>query len=276
MKDHALTLLKLGGSLLTDKSRPETDRPEVLARLAQEIAAAFPRLEEGLILGHGSGSFGHVAAEQYGIHRGLKEPRQRLGVAITQRQAAELHHRVIDALIEALRGADTAPYSIAPSSMFVTAGGQPISLEIRPLVRVLKAGLIPVLYGDLVMDWDCGCAIASTELVFRALAEALTQTGRRIRRILWLGETAGVWDTEGEIIPRITPATAEKRLDAVGGSAGTDVTGGMRHRVETALMLAREHGIASWIGDGREPGLLRRALEGEETERLPGTWVVPG
>ena len=33
-----ITLVKLGGSLLTDKRRPETDRPKVIARLAREIA----------------------------------------------------------------------------------------------------------------------------------------------------------------------------------------------------------------------------------------------
>lgn len=269
-----VTLLKLGGSLLTDKRRPETDRPEVIARLAREIAAALPHLDGRLIIGHGSGSFGHVAAEQYRIHDGLQEPGQRLGASITQRQAAELHRRVIDALIEALSGSDTGPFSIAPSSVLVTAGGRPVVFALHSLMRALAVGLIPVVYGDVLMDWDQGCAIGSTELVFQALVEALPERGLEVRRILWLGETAGVWDTEGEVIPRITPATAEEALPAVGGSAGTDVTGGMRHRVETALELARQ-GNASWIGDGREPGLLQRALEGAEGEELPGTWVVP-
>jgi len=34
-----LTFLKLGGSLITDKTQPRTPRPEVLARLMAEIAA---------------------------------------------------------------------------------------------------------------------------------------------------------------------------------------------------------------------------------------------
>ena len=35
-----ILLLKLGGSLITEKARPETPRLEVIARLAREIAAA--------------------------------------------------------------------------------------------------------------------------------------------------------------------------------------------------------------------------------------------
>ena len=37
---HNLQLLKLGGSLITDKARARAARPEVMRRLADEIAAA--------------------------------------------------------------------------------------------------------------------------------------------------------------------------------------------------------------------------------------------
>lgn len=285
-----ITLVKLGGSLLTDKRQPETDRPSVIARLAQEIAAALPQndgddRDGGLIVGHGSGSFGHVAAAHHEIHRGLERPdEQRPGVSLTQQRAAELHRRVVGALSAALEPRGTGPFSIAPSSALVTASGRPVSFSLEPLVRALTAGLVPVVYGDVVMDRDRGCAICSTERVFDALVDGLPEHGLQVSRILWLGETEGVWGSGGQAIPRITPDTAEAALGSVGGSAGTDVTGGMRHRVETALELARR-GITSWIGDGREPGRLRAALvavghqdtgrEEIDPESVAGTWVVP-
>jgi len=273
-----VTLVKLGGSLLTDKKTPETDRPGVIARLAQEIGAVSP-LEGGLIVGHGSGSFGHVVAARFEVHRGLRRPeKQRPGVSLTQQRAAELHRRVVCALAAALEPRGTGPFSIAPSSALVTAGGRPAALALEPVVLALAAGLVPVIYGDIVMDREQGCAICSTEGVFEALVDGLPKHGLQVSKILWLGETGGVWDVDGQPIPRITPATAEGALEAVGGSAGTDVTGGMRHRVETALELARR-GIASWIGDGREPGRLQQALAahdiGSAAEPVPGTWVVP-
>ncbi len=56
------------------------------------------------------------------------------------------------------------------------------------------------------------------------------------------------------------------------GAAGTDVTGGMRHRIEAAWRLA-ELGVRSWIVDGRVPGNLERAARGES---VAGTLVELG
>jgi isopentenyl phosphate kinase len=59
MKMSKLHFLKLGGSLITDKNEAHTHRPDVLARLGREIAAALeqdPSIK--VVLGHGSGSFG--------------------------------------------------------------------------------------------------------------------------------------------------------------------------------------------------------------------------
>ena len=60
-----LVFLKLGGSLITDKTQPYTVRPDKLADLAAQINRSLqtqPSLR--LILGHGSGSFGHTAAKE--------------------------------------------------------------------------------------------------------------------------------------------------------------------------------------------------------------------
>src|SRR5258707_13259114 len=86
-----LTFLKLGRSLLTDKSKPRPPRPEVLARLMGEIAAARQaRPEQQLVLGHGSGSFGHVEAGKYGTRQGVRTPEQWRGLAEVQAVAGEL------------------------------------------------------------------------------------------------------------------------------------------------------------------------------------------
>jgi isopentenyl phosphate kinase len=86
-----------------------------------------------------------------------------------------------------------------------------------------------------------------------------------VRRILWLGETDGVYGEDGRTLPRLA-STEGLRF---GSPAGTDVTGGMRHRVETALALA-QRGIRSLIFNGLTPGLLERALLGKS---VPGTEI---
>jgi len=263
-------LVKLGGSLITDKTRPESPRTEVIERLAGEIArAAGPvggLIAGRLIVGHGSGSFGHVAARRYGLAQGIRTADQLPGVSLTQERAAALHRLVTGALA----AAGALPFSIAPSSCVVSAAGAPVALADEPLRLALRQGLLPVVYGDVVTDRDWGVSICSTERMFDLLARRLPANGLPVRRVLWLGETDGVWDDAGRTIPRISADTFTEAARAIGAPAGVDVTGGMLHRVETALGLARL-GIPSLILNGLVPGALERALRGEEVE---GTEVL--
>ena len=68
-----LTLIKLGGSLITDKTSPRTLRRDVLDRLAQELESSLAETPSAVVLGHGSGSFGHVAAKKHGTREGVKD-----------------------------------------------------------------------------------------------------------------------------------------------------------------------------------------------------------
>lgn len=266
---HGLLLVKLGGSLITDKTRPESPRTEVIERLAGEIARASGTRPGGLILGHGSGSFGHVMARRHGLAQGIHSADQLPGVSLTQERAAALH-RIVTA---ALAAAGALPFSIAPSSCVVSAAGRPVTLADEPLRLALGRGLLPVVYGDVVTDREWGVSICSTERLFDLLARRLPllpDNGLPIRRVLWLGETDGVWDDAGRTIPRISADTFTEAAKAIGAPAGVDVTGGMLHRVETALGLARL-GIPSLILNGLVPGALESALRGEE---VAGTEVL--
>lgn len=265
-----LLLLKWGGSLITDKRSPESPRPAEIARLAGELAAGLPAARRrglAVVLGHGSGSFGHVAAARHRLAEGLRggdgerDAAQLAGVGETQTRAAALHRLVLDALAVA----GVPAFSIAPSSALVTEAGETVACFAEPVARALAAGLLPVVYGDVVTDRRQGVAIASTETVFLALAAALPEHGWRAAEALWLGDTPGVLDDAGRSIASLSP-TAAARLSP-GGSAGTDVTGGMAHRLAAAVRLAAT-GTPSTIADGRTPGLLSEHLA---TGTSPGT-----
>lgn len=262
-----LLLLKLGGSLITDKAREESPRRAVIDRLAGEIARATrPGAPLRLVVAHGSGSFGHVAARRHGIGQGPLSPDQLAGACRTQERAAALHQIVVAALL----AAGALPFSLAPSSCVVAAAGRPVEIAAEPLLLALERGLLPVLYGDVVLDREWGASICSTERLFGLLAPRLQSSGLSIRRALWLGETDGLWDAAGRTMPRVTAETFADALQAIGAPAGTDVTGGMLHRLETAMELARL-GIPSLLANGLTPGLLERALRGEA---VTGTEVI--
>jgi len=248
-----LIFLKLGGSLITDKTGVEVVRPPVLARLAQEIEQAR-RAQPGLqlLLGHGSGSFGHVAAARYGTRQGAQTAEQWRGFAEVSAAAARLNRLVVEALL----AAGMPAISLQPSASAVCRDGRIVSLALEPVVDSLAAGLVPVVYGDVAFDEARGGTIISTEEIMTFLA-----AGLRPSWLLLAGETAGVLDEEGEVIPLITPATFEAIRPVLGGSRGTDVTGGMASKVRGMLDLVESRPqLKIRIFSGLEPDAVTQSL----------------
>ena len=224
-----LTFIKLGGSLITDKRAENSFRADVAARIAAEIHAALdaePDLR--LLIGHGSGSFGHVAASRYNTINGVATAEQWRGYAQVANVAAELN----GLMTKTLQAAGVPVIRIQPSASAVARDVEIISMAMRPIEAALTHGLIPLVYGDVALDEVRGGTIISTETVFTYLAHHLPVT-----EILELGDTDGVYDVDGAVIPQITPTTFSKFESALGGSAGTDVTGGMRTKVQDLLRL---------------------------------------
>jgi len=260
-----IVFVKLGGSLITDKGRPKTARPAVIRSLAEALARGREGRRFRMIVGHGSGSFGHAAAARYRLDEPVRSREQVAGVSRTQIEARRLNDRVVDALDRA----GLKPYVLAPSSFIVARDGNPSRVRVEPVSRALDLGLLPVVFGDVVMDASRGASICSTEAVFLALARRLIRSGHRVRRAVWLGETDGVYDDRGETVATLTPEAWRRVRRHVGGAAATDVTGGMALRVRTALQLARL-GVESRILDGRVSSNVVEAVRGRP---VPGTRV---
>ena len=92
-----MQLIKLGGSVITDKARPLTPRLEDIKRLTREIAA----VPGGKIIVHGAGSFGHIKAAEYKLSEGYKDKKQSEGISLVQRDMRVLNQIVVDAFHEA-------------------------------------------------------------------------------------------------------------------------------------------------------------------------------
>ena len=250
-----LVFLKLGGSLITDKTAEQVARPRVIRRLAREVRSALnkrPGLR--LILGHGSGSFGHVVANRYGTRKGVRGPEAWQGFAEVADAAAELNRLVTAAFVK-----EGVPVlSLSPSALARCEKGALTEFDTAPLMCALKAGLVPLVYGDVAFDTALGGTIASTEDVFVYLAQEMSPT-----RILLVGDVPGVYGQASptRVVSVITPATLEKIRPALGGSRGTDVTGGMDAKVTQMLdLVAHYPRLTIHILSGKTPGLVQRAL----------------
>lgn len=261
MESTELVFLKLGGSLITDKATPHTANHAAIADLAAQTRAALddhPSLQ--LLLGHGSGSFGHVPARRFGTRRGVSTPEEWRGFAEVWLQATDLNR----ILVSALHAAGLPAVTFSPSGAALAADGRIERWDLDPLTRALAAGLLPVVHGDVAFDTARGGTVLSTEDVFSHLALQLLP-----RRVLIAGSEEGVWADYPactQLVARITPQSIPAGLQ---GSPHTDVTGGMAGKVAEMLALARAlPGLEIRIFSAVQPGSLRAALLGEPVGTL--------
>jgi len=248
--------LKLGGSIITDKTQTEHARPDVIRRLAGEVRAALSaRPEMRLVLGHGSGSFGHVAAQKHGTREGVRGATAWIGFAMVAASAARLNQIITDLFIKA----HVPVVGLPPSASARCTDGRLIYLDTIALHTHLRNGLVPLVHGDVALDSVRGATIVSTEDVFAYLASELEPD-----RVLLAGEAAGVYpgaDLSGEVIRLITPATMGQHVAALGRSHGVDVTGGMAAKVRQMIEWVQQRPRTSArIFSAREAGTLYDVL----------------
>ena len=267
-----LVFLKLGGSLITDKTQPYTPLLDRIDDISLQIATTLqtqPNLR--LVIGHGAGSFGHVAASEYKTRAGYPRPsplmhRERdeteenywKGFAEVWYQASSLNRYVM----KALHKANVRAISLPPSSSVIATEGKVSVWETTPIRMALSARIVPVIFGDVVFDEIRGGTILSTEDLFMHLARALSP-----ERILLAGLEAAVWGdfpARTKKIEKITPRTFDEFSRGIGKSEGADVTGGMESKVAQMLELVQyNHELSVQIFSGTEPGNIVHALTGE-------------
>lgn len=266
-----LVFLKLGGSLITDKRRDEAPRLDLIQRLVVEIAIALRQKPElQLVIGHGSGSFGHVTARRYGTRDGVRTPMEWQGFAITADAAARLNRIVTANLLDA----GLPVWSIQPGATLRCADGRVVAGPEDTVALALERGLIPLVHGDVALDSLRGGTIVSTEEIFDWLARSLSP-----QRIILVGEVDGVFSADplrfpnAQPVREITPASFASLKAGLGGSHGTDVTGGMAAKIDQAMSMAgRRPGLEVIICGGLPPGNVAKALLGGAD--WPGTRVV--
>ena len=244
-------ILKIGGSILTDKSRELSARPEEIDRIAAEIASC----PEDLVLVHGAGSFGHIPAKRFGLPHNFS----REGLRITHLSVARLCEMVVEALGRA--GVECLP--VHPLSTAMLRQGRIESFFLEPVLEMIKEGIMPVLHGDVAMDASKGAAIVSGDQLVAYLA------GQLQAEIVAVGSNVDGVLVSGKPLPKLSRDDLSLFQSDIGASAGVDVTGGMRGKLLELLELA-DRGTESVIFHAGREGNIIRALKGERV----GTRIV--
>ncbi|KUK46155.1 MAG: hypothetical protein XD73_0975, partial [Anaerolinea thermophila] len=254
-----LIFVKLGGSLITNKNQAYSARRPLISRLVQEIKQALQANPElSIILGHGSGSFGHPPAKKFQTRLGVRTENEWHGFIEVRQQADALHRIVMDELWQAGLNAISFP----PSSLVVTRNHMDIQMNIQPLRHALQHTLLPVVFGDVVFDHTLGGTIVSTEEILAHLCDHLP-----IQRIYIAGIEKGVWKNSNDpqqLFQVLTPAEFSTFAEEIKGSSAPDVTGGMRSKVEILFSIIQKHpNMEATIFSGEEPDNLFQVLTGK-------------
>lgn len=246
-------LVKLGGSVLTDKARTTTKRTAAIRRLSRELAEA----RADLVLVHGAGSFGHIKARKHRLAAGYLDDDQLPAVAEVQRDVRALNLAVLDGL----RAAGLRPVSLPPSAIARLDDGELASLDLDVFRRYHDLGFTPVTFGDVVLDRRRWFAICSGDLLMRALAEAF-----RPEAAIFVADVDGVYTADPKRVKsaRLLPEIRPGDVGAIDTTAKTDdVTGGLAGKLDRMFAVAK-YVDRCLLVNGLKKGRLLAALRGED------------
>ena len=264
-----MIILKIGGSILTNKDAVGEVDTKSLKRIASEIKSSLDNSFKELIIVHGAGSFGHPPAKKYKIGEKFDEseyPQKRIGFCETQNAVKKLNMYICEAFID-----EGLPVVAIPASSFMRATNKRITDgNLDSFKRYLEKGFIPVIYGDVVLDDELEICVISGDQLIQYLAKNLNPD------MVVLGtDVDGVYNknpkTHDDAI-FFDKFSSLDDLDTLEGTTNVDVTGGMVGKIKELLYLA-DLGIESKIINAEVEDNVFKVLE---NEKVKGTVISRG
>jgi isopentenyl phosphate kinase len=251
-----MIILKLGGSVITNKGKQCSFRQKVMDNLAKEIKKA----NRELILIHGAGSFGHILAKQYKLNEGYLREDQLKGFSITHATVQKLNSLVL----KSLHDSNIPAVSIPPHSLLRLNNHKLVQMDYNIFEEYLDEHFIPVTFGDVVLDKKLGFSICSGDLLVMTLAEYF-----KPEKVIFAIDEDGLYtanpkiNKDAEFISSITLKELEKLTTSLDKHA--DVTKGMEGKIDTIKNIAKQ-GIDTVLLNGNKHDRLYKMLAGEDTK----------
>lgn len=248
-----MILVKLGGSVITDKGRYRTFDPDTSGRLAKEIAKAG----KDVVLVHGAGSFGHMLAKEHRLHLGITERTQLHGASLVMSDVRELDLEVC----RIMSSSGLAVVPLPPASCAAMRDGALERLDLDVFRAYLERGMVPVTFGDVVRDGTRGLSICSGDQLMAVLAAEF-----RPEKVIFVTDVDGVFTADPVIDPeaKLIRTVDTGVLDSLPRTErNVDVTGSIYAKIRYMI------GMASLTGEclvlnGKVPGRLEAAIRGED------------
>lgn len=240
-----MILIKLGGSIITNKEKPLSPRRKTIENLVKSLK----RIDEPMIIVHGGGSFGHYWSVKYDMHT---KPRKYniKGVSIVKNSMIDLNKIILDAMIKSKLN----PYCLPPTDFM--KGDKPISAKVKEIEKISKSGLIPVTFGDALWYGQNKTYILSGDKIMTHLSRILKPR----LCIFALNEDGLYSDLKTKKLIRElkgeSPKISENKMD---------VTGGMTRKVEEASKISKM-GLNVFFVNGNKPDRIVKAVKNRKYE----------
>ena len=250
-------IVKLGGSVITDKSSNEGSfKHEIMDGLAESIQKS----NQEIIIVHGAGSFGHVLAKKYNLNDGFSNKNQIMGFSLTHRKVQELNTLVLNSL----QKKGIAAVSIPPHAIMTMKNHVNDSFQSELFFEYIKKGFTPVTFGDVVLDADIGFSICSGDVLIELLVKLFHP-----EKVIFVIDEDGLYtsnpkkDKDAEFINNISLIELSDLTTKLDDHA--DVTKGMEGKLQTIKTIACDN-IDSILLNGNKPDRLYDVLVGNKTK----------
>ncbi len=235
-----MILIKLGGSIITNKERPLSPRIATIQRIARQLK----KIRESVIIVHGGGSFGHYWSVKYDMHTkpARYDPH---GVAVVKNSMVELNKIILDCLARVRLN----PYCLPPTDFM--SGNRPILKKVSEIKKIAESGLIPITFGDALWYGEKKSYILSGDKIMSILAKML-----RPRLSIFVLNVDGLYSDFKKKDLIYEMKNNQVSIDDI----PMDVTGGMKRKVEESTAISRM-GLPVFFVNGNKPERIVAAAQ---------------
>ena len=261
-KNKNIIILKLGGSLLTDKNSPFSIREDVVRDSIRQIIDA----KEKIILIHGGGSFGHPLAKKYKIINGFNSsvPYQVLSLTETHHSMNNFNSFLIKNFLDMKYPA----LSIQASNIFVKDSQKILTSSMEIILTMLDIDILPILYGDIIFNKKGSFSIISGDQIILELCKKLDRY--RISKVVFTMETDGIYlnvDEGGEDCILATERYSDdlEHLKLANLGQKIDDTGGIKGKLKFIKQICDQN-IPVQLINGLKDGYIYKSLKNQKID----------
>lgn len=240
-----MILIKLGGSIITNKEKPLSPRKKTIDKIAKKLR----KIGEPLVIVHGGGSFGHYWSVKYDMHTRPAKYSMK-GVAVIKNSMVELNKMILDVFLENRLN----PYCLPPTDFM--SGNKPILKKIKAVNEISRSNLTPITYGDALWYGQKRSFILSGDKIMTIIAKVL-----KPKLSIFVMNVDGLYSDfkSKDLIYEV--GSKEAKVSDV----DMDVTGGMKRKIEEATKISKM-GLKVFFVNGNKPDRIVKAVKKSKFE----------